>query len=172
MIATERRWNRRWIRDGLIVSCFAVALALILMVAGEFEATVSPKSGIGIPTSAVAKLTLIAKQQAVLNRDANPTIALVVETTYGTALTVISSEGSMPQSAPESVYLIMMVGNFIGSRVSTSPRPSTSVSSYLSVIVDAHTFRVIDESLNRTPPLVPLSSLGPGTTLAVGRSSG
>jgi hypothetical protein len=88
-----------------------------------------------------------------------------VLTTQAKALT--SAPGDLvPGAGGVSVYLVTMRGHFIAYGSSPPPGAALPVGEYLSLVVDARTFRVLDIGLGRTPPPVAPASLGPVTYLA------
>jgi hypothetical protein len=66
-----------------------------------------------------------------------------------------------------TVYLLTMKGRFLALPVSSPLRPGEGplTGSYLSVVVDAETFQIIDLGLGTEPPPAASASLGPVTYL-------
>ena len=73
------------------------------------------------------------------------------------AARLVSSAGDVP------VFLVTMQGNFVATAASRPPGAAAPVGSYLSIVVDARTFQVLDSGLSPSPPPVSPASLGPVT---------
>jgi len=125
-----------------------------------------------VPASAVPRLTALAGRAAALNGDATPTQVTAVLTTHAKALTSATPGDTVPGTSRTRVYLITMQGHFVANDVSVPAGAAAPKGRYISVVVDAKTFRGLDFGIGPNPPPVSPASLGPVTFLHVGRSQG
>jgi len=58
-----------------------------------------------------------------------------------------------------------MRGHFVATKASRPPGAAAPTGSYLSIVVDARTFQMLDYGLSPSPPPVSPASLGPVTYL-------
>jgi hypothetical protein len=146
----------------------AAALACVaVMVAGAAVAGCAaspPVPGSPVPTLAIPRLTLIASRAAKASGDSAPSRITAVLTTHAKALTSATPGDFVPGTGGIRVFLITMRGHFV-SNGSRPPGAAAPAGSYLSLVVDASTFRVLDYGLGPRPPQVSPASLGPITYL-------
>jgi len=88
-----------------------------------------------------------------------------VLTTHQKALTSATPGDTVPGSGGVRVYLLTMVGHFTARGVSVPAGAAAPTGRYLSIVVDARTFRVMDLGLSHRPPPVSPATLGPLTYL-------
>ena len=129
------------------------------------EASAGPAPGSPVPASAIERLTLIAEHVVEANGGVAPAWVSVVVTTRGEALASAAPGHWVAGDMQAVVYLMMMEGQFVANR---APRPQGAkapTGRYLSVVLDAETFRRTDFGLGPNPPAVAPASLGPVTYL-------
>jgi hypothetical protein len=149
---------------GLALMALAgAAMASLLAAAGCGQAPAA--TGTPVPASAIGRLTAIAHRAASINGDPAPAWITVGMTTHAKALTVATPGDYIPGSADVKVFLIIMRGHFTAREVSVPPGAKAPAGQYLSLVIDARTFQGLDFGLDRKPPPVPLTSLGPVTYL-------
>jgi hypothetical protein len=154
-----------WSRAG---SPRVAASAAASPVAGSPSAAAAavPAAAAAVPAAAMARLTELARRAAAANGDASPEWMTAVLTTHARALTSATPGDLVPGTGRVSVYLVTMRGHFIAYGSSPPAGAALPVGEYLSLVVDARTFRVLDFGLSPTPPPVAPASLGPVTYLA------
>lgn len=121
--------------------------------------------GTSVPASAIGRLTAIAHRAAARNGDPKPTWITAVATTRAKALTSATPGDYVPGSARVKVYLITMCGHFTAGDASIPPGAKAPSGRYLSLVIDARTFRGLDFGIGPKPPPVAPASLGPVTRL-------
>jgi hypothetical protein len=155
-------------RAAAALAC-ALAMASGLAAAGcagsPARAASPAKAGSPVPAAAISQLTLIGGRAAKADGDTAPLQMTAVLTTHAKALTsatpgdFVSGVGDVP------VFLVTMRGNFVATAASRPPGAAAPAGRYLSIVVDARTFQVLDSGLSPSPPPVPPASLGPVTYL-------
>lgn len=123
------------------------------------------RRGTPVPGSALARLTQIAQRAATINGDPHPAWITAVETTHAKALTSATPGDYDPGTGRITVFLITMRGHFIAREVSVPAGAKAPTGRYLSLVIDAKTFRGLDFGLSPKPPPVSPASLGPVTYL-------
>jgi len=118
-----------------------------------------------VPASAVARLTAVARRAATVNGDHAPAWATAVATTRAKALTSATPGDTVPGAAGTRVFLVTMLGRFTAYDSSPPSGAALPTGRYLSLVVDARTFEVLDSGLSAKPPPVAPASLGPVTYL-------
>ena len=86
-------------------------------------------------------------------------------TTRAKALTSATPGDYVPGSARTKAFLITMRGDFTAWEPSVLPGAKAPSGRYLSLVIDARTFRGLDFGTSPNPPPVPPASLGPVTYL-------
>ena len=144
-----------------------VATALACAVAGLAWGWARPPSASGspVPASAISRLTALARRAAAANGDASPEWVTAVLTTHAKALTSATPGDLVPGAGGTRVYLITMRGHFTAYASSPPSGAALPTGEYLSLVVDAQTFQVLDSGLSPTPPPVSPASLGRVTYL-------
>jgi hypothetical protein len=87
-----------------------------------------------------------------------------VLTTRAKALTS-ATPGDFVPGGDTPVFLVTMRGHFTATTASRPPGAAAPAGSYLSIVLDARTFQVLDSGLSPSPPPVSPASLGPVTYL-------
>jgi hypothetical protein len=142
------------------VAALACALTVLAGLAWNWT---GPRSVAGwrVPSSAVARLTVLAGRVAQASGDASPEWMTAVLTTHAKALTSATPGDTVSGVGGARVYLVTMRGQFIAYESSPPPGAALPTGRYLSVVVDATTFQVLDFGLSPAPPPVTPANLGP-----------
>jgi hypothetical protein len=143
------------------------ALAGLLLVGCASATVAGPPVRPLVPASARSRLTALAEAAVRVNGGHAPAWTSVVLTTRKKALTSATPGDFVPNDAATAVYLVTMKGRFTAYSASYPAGGSAPTGSYLSLVVDAHTFRTLDSGLAPKPPPVAPASLGPVTYLKV-----
>jgi hypothetical protein len=151
------------------LAALAGAATLASMLAAVGCGRTPAAAGAPVPASAIPRLTAMAYRAATINGDPNPAWITAVVTTRAKALTSATPGDSVPGSARVRVFLITMRGHFTARDASRPPGAQAPTGRYLSLVIDAKTFRGLDFGISPKPPPVPPASLGPVTYLT-GRS--
>jgi hypothetical protein len=147
---------------GVILALAAAAAAAVLAGCADPPAAAAA----AVPASAIGRLTAIARRAATLNGDPAPAWITAVMTTRAKALTSATPGDYVPGSARTAVFLITMRGHFTAVNATGPPGAKAPTGRYLSLVVDAKTFRGLDAGISpRAPPVAP-ASLGPVTYLS------
>jgi hypothetical protein len=149
---------------GLAVAALACALTVLAGLAWSGTGP-RPVAGWRVPAPAVARLTVLADRVAQANGDASPEWMTAVLTTHAKALTSATPGDTVSGAGEARVYLVTMRGHFIAYESSPPSGAALPTGRYLSVVVDATTFRVLDLGLSPAPPPVSPANLGPVTYL-------
>jgi hypothetical protein len=161
--AMPRAWALVMVSGLMIAGCSGSTVAT-----GSTAATVSPAvTGSPVPASAISRLTALASRTATDNGDSTPSWVTAVFTTRAKALTSASPDEYIPGSGHVLVFLVTMKGRFMDTDSFGPPGSAVPTGRYLSLVVDAKTFRVLDYGLSGKPPRVSPASLGPVTVLRV-----
>jgi len=147
----------------LTVLAGAAALASVLAVAGCGRSAAA--TGAPVPAPAIGRLTVIAHRAATINGDPYPAWITAVLTTRAKALTSATPGDHVPGSAHVKVFLITMRGRFTATEATGPPGAKEPAGRYLSLVIDAKSFRGLDFGISSKPPPVPPASLGPVTYL-------
>jgi hypothetical protein len=149
------------------VAAAALACALGVLASLAWGKAGSPSAaGSPVPASAISRLTVLASRAATAKGDASPQWVTAVLTTHAKALTSATPGDVVPGSGGVRVYLVTMRGHFTAYESSPPPGAALPTGTYLSLVVDAGTFHVLDFGLSPAPPPVSPASLGPVTYLA------
>jgi hypothetical protein len=147
----------------------AAALACVLAVVSGLAAAGCAGSPAGagppVPAPVISRLTVIGSRAAKADGDAAPLWMTAVLTTHAKALTSATPGDFVPDADGVPVFLITMRGHFAATAASRPPGAAAPAGSYLSIVVDARTFEVLDSGLSPSPPPVSPASLGPVTYL-------
>jgi hypothetical protein len=146
-------------------AALACAWAAVFGLAAVGCAESPPAAGSPVPASAISRLTAIASRAAKASGDSAPTWATAVLTTHAKALTSATPGDLIPGADGTLVFLVAMRGHFVANAAPRPPGAAAPTGTYLSVVVDARTFRVLDYGLSPKPPPVSSASLGPITYL-------
>lgn len=118
----------------------------------------------------IDRLTAMANRSARANGGGTAEWASAVVTTREKALTSAAPGDFIPGSAETIVYLVTMKGHFISRRA--APRRKKPTGNYLSFVVNAEDFALLDVGIHHDPPPVAPASFGPLTHLKVGTERG
>ena len=147
---------------GILVGLAVIGLALSGAFTGQAaQARNALVAGQSIPSAAVARLEVIAASFAKYNGGHQPDWVTAVMTTHARALDSATPGDLEPQSANVVVYLITMEGDFIGYEASPPAGAALPTGRYLSIVVNARTYAVMDWGLSPKAPPVSPASLGP-----------
>ena len=124
------------------------------------------RAGSPVPASAISRLTVIGGRAAKACGDTAPLWMTAVLTTHAKALTSATPGDFVSGAGDVPVFLVTMRGNFVPTAASRPPGAPAPAGSYLSIVVDARTFQVLDSGISPSPPPVSPASLGPVTYLA------
>jgi hypothetical protein len=122
-------------------------------------------AGSPVPAPAISRLTAIASHAAKASGDSAPSWATAVLTTHAKALTSATPGDLIPGADGTRVFLVTMRGHFVANAAPRPPGAAAPTGRYLSVVVDARTFRLLDYGLSPKPPPVSPASLAPITYL-------
>lgn len=156
--------RHRRVLVGISTACAAAALMAVPLASSSSAASSTPNRA--IPTAAAQRLSTIVKNAAKMSGDATPAWTQAVQTTRSKAIGVATPGDIIPGSAGQTVYLVIMKGNFTLNYVSHPPQGHAPTGHYLAITFDPTTFQAMDLGLsNKAPTASSLSSLGPVTTL-------
>lgn len=151
---------------GILVGVAAVGLGISAGFAGQpAQAGNAPVPGLAVSASAAVRLDAIAASFAKANGDARPQWINAVITTHSRALESATPGDTELSGASADVYLITMNGHFTGYAATGPPGSKPPTGSYLSIVVNAQTFMIMDWGLSPKAPPVPPASLGPVRSL-------
>jgi hypothetical protein len=119
-----------------------------------------------LPASALAPLKAIAKNAAQAHGDWRPAQVTAVHTTHGRALSSAAPRAAAHAPSDTPVYLVTMAGHFTGGQRHPARGTRAQASRYLSLVINARSFRVMDTGLSRRPPAVLPAALGQVTNLS------
>ncbi len=147
-------------RHRRIVIWASVAMAIVA-ISSIFSAGLSPASAYfstAITKHIIARLGPYALAVARQNGDPRPASARAVKTTQKMALGAVTPSNTVPHASSRPVYLIVMTGNFTVNAGPPGGRAPTG--KYMSIIIDAQTFKAIGLGLSNRPPAISLRRLG------------
>ena len=153
------------IRRGRALAVLAAAAAMAFVLSAAGCTKTSGAAGASIPASVIGRLTAIARHAATASSDPAPEWITAVKTTHAKALTVATPGDTVPGSGSTAVFLITMRGHFTATNVSWPYGAKAPKGRYLSLVLDARTFRELDFGLGPKPPSAALASLGHVTYL-------
>lgn len=154
----------RWVIAVVIAALGIITIALATSIPGA-SASGKPLPGSPVPRTSISRLTEVADSFARVNGDTRPTSVSVVTTTHAKALTSATPGDALRNGVAKTVYLVTMKGSFKGYGASVPEGAAMPTGKYLSIVIDATTFRVLDWGLSGQPSSVSPSSLGPVTYL-------
>jgi len=141
----------------------AIVLASMLTLAGCAAATAADARP--VPKSAVSRLTEIAKHAARANGDRHLLWATAVLTTHEQALRSATPGDTVSNRRHVAAYLVTIRGRFVCKTCSVPPGANAPKGRYISIVVDAKTFKDMDFGLSQKASKLSPSSLGPVTHL-------
>jgi hypothetical protein len=119
-----------------------------------------------LPAGALAPLKAIAKNAAQAYGDWRPAQVTAVHTTHARALASAAPRVAAHAPADTPVYLVTMAGHFTGGMRQRAGGTRAQASRYLSLVINARSFWVMDTGLSRKPPAVRPAALGQVTNIA------
>ena len=140
-------------------AALACVLAVVTGLAAAGCAGSPGGAGPPVPASAIPRLAATA------DAGAAPSQMTAVLTTHVKALTSATPGDFIPGTGGVPVFLVTVQGHFTATEASRPPGAAAPAGRYLSIVVDARTFQVLDSGLSPSPPPVPPASLGPVTYL-------
>jgi hypothetical protein len=147
----------------------AAALACVLAVVSGLAVAGCARSPAGagspLPAPTISRLTVIGGRVAKANGDSGPLWMTAVLTTHAKALTSATPGDFVPGADGVPVFLVTMRGHFAANAAPGPPGAAAPTGRYLSIVVDARTFQVLDFGLSPSPPPVSPARLGPVTYL-------
>ena len=164
MLYAITRWVSRHRKVLMSLSAVCVAAVLVSFPLTSSSATPVP-AGAPVPAAAVQHLTSAAAQVATIGGDAKPVWTEGMRTARDNALRVATPGDTVPGSASQVVYLVIMEGNFTLTDVPTLAKSQAPTGHYLTVTFDPATFQIIDLGLTNTSPVAAFRSLGLASTL-------
>src|ERR1700722_13141499 len=151
---------------GVGVGAAALGLGIYAGFAGQpAQAGNASVPGLAVSASAATRLDGIARDFAKANGDSRPAWINAVITTHARALASATPGDSEASGAKSDVYLITMQGHFTGRMASVPPGAKLPTGSYISIVINARTFMIMDWGLSPGAPPVSPASLGPVRTL-------
>jgi hypothetical protein len=151
---------------GVVVGVAAAGLGVYAGFAGQpAQAGNASVPGLAVSASAATRLDGIARGFATANGDSRPAWINAVITTHARALASATPGDSEAAGAKSDVYLITMQGHFTGRMASVPPGAKLPTGSYISIVINARTFMIMDWGLSPGAPPVSPASLGPVRTL-------
>jgi hypothetical protein len=165
-----RQVSRR--RVLIAISLGAVGIVVSFVVAAGSSAVGGKNGGsngdaaqvvTGVPASAVAALTAAAIQLATQNGDSSPTSMAAAMTDRQTAVGIVTPGDSVVTD--ESVYVVVMYGNFVGNDAKVPNNSAIPTGTTLAADFNSNTFQVEDWSISSQPLAAQLSQLGAVTPL-------
>jgi hypothetical protein len=157
--------RRRRVLIGIAAVGMAAALVSVPLAASSSAAgrTTRPTA---ISAAAARQLGVVTEHWAAISGDARPLWVKAVATTRDKALRVATPGDTLPGSNHQTVYLVVMKGNFALTDVPLPPHARPLTGHYLSFTFDPTTFQVMDIGISKQAPSGSLVSLGVVSTLA------
>jgi hypothetical protein len=149
----------------IAVGLAVIGLALSAVGSGASASVGTVVPGQAVPQRAISHLDAIAASFVRENGGHQPLWESAVVTTHARALTSATPGDTEPDSTHTVVYLITMKGHFIGYGASVPPGAKLPTGTYLSVVVDAKTYGILDWGLSPGAPPVAPARLGKVTML-------
>ena len=126
----------------------AAALAYVLAVGSGLAAAGCAGSptvaGPPVPAPTISRLTVMGGRAAKADGDAAPLWMTAVLTTHAKALTSAITRQLVPGTNGVPVFLVTMRGHFPATATSRPPGAAAPTGGYLSIVVDARTFQVLN----------------------------
>jgi hypothetical protein len=119
-----------------------------------------------IPAAVAGKLDAVALQTATASGDAKPASVQAVATSEGAAVAVATPGDSIPGSSSETVYLVVMKGDFTLGNVPVPLGASAPTGHYLTFTVATGSLGILDLGLSNSAPPAALKSIGALTALS------
>lgn len=162
--ASGWRSRRRRVLMGIAAAGLAATLVGVPLAASSSAAsrTIRPAA---ISVAADRQLGLMTERWAAISGDARPLWIKAVTTTRDKALRVATPGDMVPGSNRQTVYLVVMRGNFTLTDVPLPDHARPLTGHYLSFTFDPTTFQVMDIGISKQAPPGSLASLGPVSTL-------
>jgi hypothetical protein len=159
-------WLSRHRRVLVSVAAVGIAATLVSLPLAGSSAASRTASPAAIPAAAARQLGTMTQRWATTSGDAKPLSTEAVTTTRDKGLRLATPGDTFPGSAQQTVYLVVMKGNFTLTDVPIPPHGRAPTGHYLTFTVDPATFQVMDMGISNHAPPGSLGSLGPVSTLA------
>jgi hypothetical protein len=117
-----------------------------------------------VPSSATTSLQAAALQLATANGDPAPSSMTAATTDRQTAVSIVTPSDSV--MTDESVYVVVMTGNFVGNDAKVPSNTALPTGTTLAADFNTVTYQVEDWSLSSQPLADQLDQLGSVTTLS------
>jgi hypothetical protein len=140
------------------LAAVAAVCALALSMTAR-PSTASGRPGLTIRPAMLHRLTAMSLRGARLSGDPRPQWIEVVATSRDTALGSAMHGDTVPDSAGQQVYLVVMKGDFTFSGAAP-PHGRPPTGRYMSVTLDIKTLQTMDIGLSNRPPAVPVRNFG------------
>jgi len=152
-------WRHRRILVGVAAAGITAALISVPLAASSSAAS-KPASSV-IPAAAARQLGTIVEHVAKVSGDSEPSWIQGVTTTRDKALRIATPGDQIPGSAGQTVYLVVMKGDFTLNNAAVPPGAQLPTGHYISMTFNPTTFQVMDIGISdQAPP----ASLGfPGS---------
>ncbi len=154
MLHNVSRWLSRHRKAAIVImAAVLVSVPLAASAASNTEST-------GIPPATISQLTAKALTLATRGGDANPGSMEAVATTRDKGLSVATPGDTVPGSASQNVYLVVIEGNFTLNDAPRPPKAPAPSGNYLAITLNTATLQVMDLGLSNQDPSASLGSLG------------
>jgi hypothetical protein len=150
---------------GIAAGLAAIGLALSAIGSGAPARAGTAAPGRAVPAAAISRLKAIAASFVKENGGHRPDWESAVSTTHGLALSSATPGDAVAGNMRAVVYLVTMKGHFIGYGAAIPPGARPPTGSYLSIVINATTYSVMDWGLSSKAPPVAPGSLGRVTML-------
>jgi hypothetical protein len=157
--------RRRRVLIGIAAAGVAAGLVSIPLAASSSAAPRTARPA-AISAAADRQLGLMAERWAAVSGDARPLWVKAVTTTRDKALRMATPGDTVPGSNRQTVYLVVMRGNFTLTDVPMPPHARPLTGHYLAFTYAPGTYQLMDLGISQTAPPGSLASLGTVSTLA------
>jgi hypothetical protein len=159
------RWLSRHRGVFMGISTVGITAALISAPLASSSAASKPTSS-AIPAAAAGQLGTIMEHVATVSGDAKPAWIEAVTTTRDKALRIATPGDLIPGSASQTVYLVIMKGDFTLNGASVPLNARAPTGHYLAMTFNPTTFQEMDLGISNQAPPASLGFLGPVSMLA------
>lgn len=150
---------------GIAVGLAAIGLALSAVGSGASASVGTVVPGQAVPARAISHLDAIAASFVHENGGHRPQWESAVVTTHARAMQSATPGDTEPNTTHTVVYLITIKGHFIAYGASVPAGAKLPTGTYLSIVVGARTYAILDWGLSPSAPPVSPARLGKVTML-------